>query len=130
MVNKEKTLTEQITSTKEGMIAWQKERAKFETTERICELMEQQNVSRAVLADRLRTSRSYVTQLLDGTANMTLDKVTEVYFALGRQFHPHDVPISIENDSGPTILKLVSYYQRVRQKAQTHTTLGSIKVAH
>lgn len=55
--------------------------------------MEETQITRAELARRLGTSKGYVTQLLDGTANMTLRTVSDVFVALGREFHPGETPI-------------------------------------
>jgi transcriptional regulator with XRE-family HTH domain len=91
------TLSEQLTSTDGGEKIWHQERSIFETTERICELMEQNQVTRSELAQRLGKSRGYITQLLDGTANMTIRTLSDVYLALGRAYHSTDGPISISN---------------------------------
>lgn len=55
----------------------------LQVTERICQLMEDKNVSRTELAARLGTTKGYVTQLLNGQANMTLRKLADVFAALG-----------------------------------------------
>ena len=99
------TLTERLTSTPDGQKVWQQERCIFETTERLCELMELQGVSRTELAKRLGTSKGYVTQLLDGSANMTLRTLSDVYLALGYEFHPADTPIGARCESHPFIIK-------------------------
>jgi transcriptional regulator with XRE-family HTH domain len=91
------TLSEQITSTEAGEKVWHQERAIFETTERICELMDQHQVTRTELASRLGTSKGYITQLLDGTANMTIRTLSDVYLALGRAYHSTDGPLSVSN---------------------------------
>ena len=95
----EQTLTGKIASTPEGMRAWQQERVIFEITERICELMEEKRVSRADLASILGTSRGYISQLLNGSSNMTIGKICEVFLALGRQFNVTDRPIGPCNES-------------------------------
>jgi len=87
-------LTDQITNTDEGMRVWQQERVIFEITERLCELMEEHRVSRSELAKRLRCSRGRVTQMLDGTRNMTIRTVSDLFWALGHQFHGMDRPLS------------------------------------
>jgi transcriptional regulator with XRE-family HTH domain len=91
------TLSEQITSTREGQKVWHQERVIFETTERICELMEGNDVSRTELARRLKKSKGYITQLLDGTSNMTLRTLSDVYLALGRAYQSTDGPLSVSN---------------------------------
>jgi plasmid maintenance system antidote protein VapI len=60
-----------------------------EFTEDICRLMDEQNVSRAELARRLGTSRAYITKLLGGNANFTLQTMVKVAMALGAAVHVH-----------------------------------------
>lgn len=60
-----------------------------EFAEDIWRLMEEQNVSRAELARRLGTSRAYVTKLLGGNANFTLETMTKVAMAFGCTVHVH-----------------------------------------
>lgn len=52
-------------------------------TENIWEEMQRQGVSKAQLAERLGKSRAYVTQLLNGSRNMTLRSLADICFALG-----------------------------------------------
>lgn len=87
------TLFERLTSTPEGMALFQQERAIMEVTELICGLMAEQGVSRADLAGRLGKSRAFVTQLLDGTANMTLRTLSDLLTALGSSLRTSAVPI-------------------------------------
>lgn len=87
------TLKDDILKRKDGLKTWQQERVIFETTNLMCELMDAEGVSRAALATRLGTSRSFVTQILDGTTNMTLRTVSDVFTALGHEFHPKSSPI-------------------------------------
>lgn len=63
-----------------------------EFTEDIFLLMEKQGVSKAELARRLGTSRAYVTKLLGGDANFTLQTMTRVAMALGAAVHVHVAP--------------------------------------
>lgn len=53
-----------------------------EAAELIARLMAEQNVSKAELARRLNKSRSWVTQLLSGKANMTIRTLAEVAHVL------------------------------------------------
>jgi transcriptional regulator with XRE-family HTH domain len=57
--------------------------------EDVWRLMEEQKVSRAELARRLGTSRAYVTKLLGGNANFTLQTMAKVAMVLGAQVHIH-----------------------------------------
>lgn len=63
--------------------AYAQESARCEISEQICRKMKRRKVSRAEMARRLNTSRSYVTQLLQGNGNFTLDKMAEIAHALG-----------------------------------------------
>ena len=63
-----------------------------EFTEDVCRLMNEQGVSRAELARRLGTSRAYITKLLGGDANFTLETMTKVAMALGAAVHVHIAP--------------------------------------
>lgn len=60
-----------------------------EFIEDIWRLMEEQKVSRAELARRIGSSRAYVTKLLGGNANFTLQTMTKVAMALGSTIHVH-----------------------------------------
>ena len=82
-----RTLSQEIASTEEGRRLLQQESAIMEVTELICEIMEQKNVSRSELADRLGRTKGYITQLLDGRANMTIRTLADVFGALGEEFH-------------------------------------------
>lgn len=56
-----------------------------EAAELISRLMHEQKLSKADLARKLCKSRAWVTQLLDGTANMTVRTLADVAFALGAE---------------------------------------------
>ena len=68
------------------------EAAIIEFTMDIGRLMDEQGVSRAELARRLGTSRAYVTKLLGGNANFTLETMAKVALALGSAVHVHVAP--------------------------------------
>ena len=82
------TLKAAVTATTEGEFIWEQERSILEVTELICEIMQHEGVSRKELAARLKKSPSFVTQLLDGSANMTLRTVADIFTALKYSFHP------------------------------------------
>ena len=79
----------QLTVTADEMRRYQQDRAILAVTETVCRLMEEQGVSRSELARRLGKSKSYVTQLLDGEANMTVRTISDVFVALERAVHFH-----------------------------------------
>lgn len=55
----------------------------LELTVQICREMEKQNINRAELARRLGKSRAYVTRMLDGNTNFTLQSLVKIASALG-----------------------------------------------
>ena len=89
---------QQITDTREGLLAWNQERAILDVTEMVCRIMKESGVSRSELANRLSKTKGYITQLLDGTANMTLRTVSDALTVLGYEFRPQCAPM--ETDSG------------------------------
>jgi len=98
------TLIERLTATPEGMRLYQQERALQEVTDLICQMMDEQNVSRAELAKRLGTTKGYVTQLLDGRTNMTIRTISDVFAALRRAVHFQDGPLSATTDAKPFLV--------------------------
>ncbi len=63
-----------------------------EASEVIARLMAEQKLSKAGLARRLNKSRAWVTQLLNGRANMTVRTLAEVAFALDAEVELHARP--------------------------------------
>ena len=55
----------------------------LEVTETICEILENEKVSRKELADRLGKSKGFVSQLLNGGRNLTLRTVADILHVLG-----------------------------------------------
>jgi len=95
------TWVEKTTEDPERMKAFQQERLILEVTELIERLMKQQGVSKARLAEKLGTTKGYITQLLDGRANMTLRTISDVVFALGRSLSVNDSPLSVSSAPVP-----------------------------
>jgi transcriptional regulator with XRE-family HTH domain len=62
--------------------AYQIDRLKVEISERIYNAMTQQDISNAELSRRLGKSRAYVTKLLRGTTNFTLESLVRISRAL------------------------------------------------
>ena len=55
----------------------------LEVTETICDVMENETISRKDLADRLGKSKGFVSQLLTGGRNLTLRTVADILHVLG-----------------------------------------------
>ncbi len=62
--------------------AYQIDRLKVEISERIYNTMTRQDISNAELARRLGKSRAYITKLLRGTTNFTLESLVRISRAL------------------------------------------------
>jgi transcriptional regulator with XRE-family HTH domain len=73
-----------------------------EASEVIARLMAEQNVSKADLARRLNKSRAWVTQLLNGKANMTVRTLAEVVYALHAEVKLNTQPASWKMAGEPT----------------------------
>jgi len=56
-----------------------------ELTEAIWAAMEQSGVKKSELAKRMGATKGYVSQVLNGTRNMTLRTLSDICFALGRK---------------------------------------------
>jgi transcriptional regulator with XRE-family HTH domain len=102
-MNMGETLTERLTKTPEGMRLYQQERAIQELTDLVCELMEEQDLSRSELAQRLGKTKGYITQLLDGRTNMTVRTISDLFAALNRTVHFQEGPVSATVSPSPTI---------------------------
>ena len=98
-----KTLIEQLTQTPEGLRLYQQERAIQEATDLICEVMEEEGVSRAELARRLGKTKGYITQLLDGRTNMTVRTLSDVFGVLDRVVHFQDAPLAVMVQAAPLL---------------------------
>jgi len=66
----------------------------LEATELICELMQRQGISRRELADRIGRTRGFVSQLLNGSRNMTLRTLADLAYALDHRIQPAAVPLA------------------------------------
>ena len=69
----------------------------LEINDLICDLMQQQNVTRSELARRIGTNRSYITRLLNGYSNINMKTLVKIAAALGASVEINFVPASLEN---------------------------------
>ncbi len=70
----------------------------LDVSQQLFEVMEDEGITKAELASRLDCSKAYITKLLRGPSNMTLRKVAEVFFALGRVLKLKAVPAEEETE--------------------------------
>ncbi|NLE29843.1 MAG: helix-turn-helix transcriptional regulator [Phycisphaerae bacterium] len=76
------TLIEQWILTPEEKKLFAEEELILECTELICKLMEEKQLSRSQLAQKLGKSKGHITQLLDGRRNMELRTIADIFFAM------------------------------------------------
>jgi len=91
------SIYDRITSSPERLKNFQRERLEMEITELICQVMEEQSISRAELARRLGKSRAYVTKVLRDGSNLTVKTISDVFFALGRSLRVVERPLSVRS---------------------------------
>lgn len=65
---------------------WAQEGLILEVSERIHELLEREGISKAELAERLGISKARISQLFDGSRNLTLRSLADIGWALGIEF--------------------------------------------
>lgn len=74
------------------------EGAKFDISEHIYSMMERQTVSKAKLARRLGKSRAYVTKMLQGNANFTLESLVRIARSLECKLDVSQVLIPVHQE--------------------------------
>jgi transcriptional regulator with XRE-family HTH domain len=82
-----------LLSTDDGRKLVECERLLAEVTESLCRLMEDEGVSRADLARRLNRTPAFITKLLRGSHNFTLQTLSDIFFAMGRSVHIDLAPV-------------------------------------
>lgn len=76
--------------------AFAREDLVYNVTEDLLVFLEDNDISKKELARRLGKSKSYITQILSGSRNMTLGSFSDICFALG--FKP-EIKIPVQDDS-------------------------------
>lgn len=89
----EKSTYEILLEKPENRRLWAQEGLVLEGSELVARLMNESGVTRSELAKRIGKTRSYVTQLLSGSRNMTLRTLADIAFALGAEVKMEAVPI-------------------------------------
>jgi len=84
---------------------YQQEKLILDVTELITKQMKKNKVNKTQLANLLGVGNSYVTQLLDGTSNMTLRTISDVFTAL---------------DSELKALKIATNYVKGKNRSRTY----------
>jgi len=81
------TTYERLTSDPQRRKKIEEEEFILKLTEKLCELMEERGITRAQLAKQLGTSRAFISQLLNGSRNMTLRTFFRLSSSLGNEVH-------------------------------------------
>ena len=68
------------------------EGAVLEFTEDLSRIMDEAGISRSELAEKLGTSKSYITKIFSGQANFTLETMAKFAHAIGRVLRVHLAP--------------------------------------
>ncbi|MBN2513574.1 MAG: helix-turn-helix domain-containing protein [Sedimentisphaerales bacterium] len=89
-------LAENLHDDSELKYLYHQEKLILEVTEIIAKLMHKHKVNKSELAKRLGKQRSHVTQLLDGTSNMTLRTISDFFVALDSMLIPTAGPLGLD----------------------------------
>jgi len=65
------------------------EKAKLEFIQGVTRIMQQKEITNAELARRLETSPAYITKVMRGDTNFTLDSLVKITYALDSKVHIH-----------------------------------------
>ena len=69
--------------------SYKREKIVLALTEEMITLMHQQGINKSALAERLGTSKPYITKIMSGSANFTLDSMIQIADALGSELSIH-----------------------------------------
>jgi transcriptional regulator with XRE-family HTH domain len=122
-VNEHKTTSERFADlfrSLEHSETYHIEAAKVEISEQIYVAMEQQGISKAELARRLGKSRAYVTKMLHGNANFTIDSLVRIARALGRKF---DFQLVAERTAESSRTRAETWQKSLRAPACRHMAM-------
>jgi len=89
-------LTEKLNDNLELRKYHQREKLILDVTELIAKLMNKHKINKTKLAGLLGVGNSYITQLLDGTSNMTLRTVSDVFTAIDSELVVSAASLSLE----------------------------------
>jgi len=121
----------------EDMKFYLQEELILEVTECIAEMMQKKNVSKSNLAKKLGRTKGYITQLLNGNANMTLRTISDVMWALDSTMKVNAEPANIdygkhdEHEAQYDIPESKQYYSepRIRRFPESVEPSKKVKVA-
>ena len=94
----------------------------YDFFKKVYQYMEDNSLSKSELSDRLGVSKSYISQILNGSSNFSLNKLIEMSLAIG--YYPQFLlaPIDIECSKE----KLEEYIATIQNISKTYTSVGLI----
>lgn len=99
-----------------GTLEFRLEALEIKVTERILEIMEEKNVSRSELAEKLSVSRAAITKLFRDGSNMTLKRLLGIACALDSEIDIVIEPLKKEAGSDDKKLQFSNVYDFGRLK--------------
>ena len=108
------TLVEELQGKAAESLELEQETLAFYATEVIASLMAQRKITRTELARRINRSKSYITQLLSGSRNMTFHTFAQLAFALEHRIRLVPVPLASEKNelSKANVLSIVEGFAK------------------
>ena len=121
----------ELENDKEAQKLYEEEGLVLAVTEAICERMQKQGIKRVDLAKKMGVDKSYITNLLNGSSNMTLKTISDVLFCLDSKARILVEPLIkrcedfsdslIGTDANPyPRLSECSLKQQIRKKSAVH----------
>ena len=95
-----KTKCEEFLADRENQRLFEREALTLDASELVIGLMKERGVSRAQMAEMLGTSRAHISQVLNGSRNMTLVTLADLATALGQRVQIGALPINPASSSG------------------------------
>jgi transcriptional regulator with XRE-family HTH domain len=95
----------------------------LEVTEVLCELLEQEQISRKKLADLLGKTKGFVSQLLNGGRNLTLRTVADILHVLG--YRASLSPQKLRQESN--VIKFQTFQDRYKRPQKPTCKWGELK---
>jgi ribosome-binding protein aMBF1 (putative translation factor) len=89
-------LIDRLPRDSEEMKYYLQEKLILDVTEHIVECMDREGINKTHLAQKLGRSKGYITQLLDGRANMTLRTLSDIMWALDCTLSVSTQPIDMD----------------------------------
>jgi len=96
----------------------------LEVTETICDILEDEKISRKELADRLGKSKGFVSQLLNGGRNLTLRTVADILHVLG--YKVSLTPQKLKQRSN--VIEFPTFRDRYTMPKRPTCTWGKLKI--